>query len=127
MERTKLAPKRKRPRRVARKIAARFSIAHHRDIPRGWHCPDCLPMFDLDDDQSDILGRCMLYGGVRISIDLDLGALESECDYLNSRLDAMEDVRSANTDALRKALNEACSAARISHDTALTALTLLDP
>jgi hypothetical protein len=31
MERIKLAPKRKRPRRVARKIERRYYVLHHRD------------------------------------------------------------------------------------------------
>jgi hypothetical protein len=62
----KLAPKRKRPRRVARKVWTRFGILHHSDVPRGWHCPDCLPMFDLSDEQSEILSRCMERGGIQI-------------------------------------------------------------
>lgn len=68
MERIKLAPKRKRPRRVARKIWQRFGIAHYRDVPRGWHCPECLPVFHIDDEQREILDRCMAVAGISITI-----------------------------------------------------------
>jgi hypothetical protein len=74
----KLASRRRRPRRVARKLWRRFGIAHHRDVPRGWHCPDCLPVFWLDDEHSDLLSRCMQHSGIEIVVEIsgDLGALD---------------------------------------------------
>lgn len=48
MARPKLAPPRKRRRRVARKIADRFGLAHHRDVPGSLHCLYCSPVPVLD-------------------------------------------------------------------------------
>ncbi len=82
MTHIKLAPRRKRPRRVARKVWTRFGILHHRDVPRGWHCPDCIPIFGLDHAQYDDLTRCMQHAGFGIPVTLtgDLSALDDQPD-----------------------------------------------
>jgi hypothetical protein len=54
----KLAPRRKRPRRVARKIANRYHLARYCDVPRSLHCLYCSPDPVLDgwpDDAQELL------------------------------------------------------------------------
>lgn len=58
MAQPKLAPIRKRPRRVAMKIGERFGLAHHRDVPASLHCLYCSPDPVLDgwpDDAQPLL------------------------------------------------------------------------
>jgi hypothetical protein len=100
MTQPKLAPSRKRPRRVARKVWQRFGIAHHRDVPRGWHCPDCLPVFDLDDEQTEVLDRCMAVGRIAIVVTITT-PLNPWPPIPNDFIDAMAKSES-RSEAIRK-------------------------